>query len=65
MEQENESKKVLAMLDIKRKALETEMDAILSELTSKGPEGQPPIGVNTPLTDQDGYPRADIDVYRA
>jgi 26S proteasome non-ATPase regulatory subunit 9 len=65
MEQERESKKALAMLDIKCKALETEMDAIVCELTSKGPDGQPPIGLNTPLTDQDGYPRADIDVYRA
>jgi hypothetical protein len=65
MEQEKESKKALATLDVKRKALETEMDAIVSELKSKGPDGQPPMGVDTPLTDQDGYPRADIDVYRA
>jgi hypothetical protein len=65
MEQEKESKKALATLNGKCKALETEMDAIVSELTSKGPEGQPPIGVDTPLTDHDGYPRADIDVYRA
>lgn len=64
-EQETEAKKALAALDIKRKALEMEADAIHAELTSQGPEGQPPMGVDTPLVDPDGYPRADIDVYRA
>lgn len=64
-EQEAEARKALAALDVKRKALEMEADAIHSELTSPGPEGQPPMGIDTPLVDEDGYPRADIDVYRA
>jgi hypothetical protein len=25
----------------------------------------PPIGINTPLVDSEGYPRSDIDVFRA
>jgi 26S proteasome non-ATPase regulatory subunit 9 len=62
---EAEAKKALAALDVKRKALEMEADTIHSELTTEGPEGQPPMGVDTPLVDTDGYPRADIDVYRA
>lgn len=64
-EQETEARKALAALDVKRKALEMEADAIHAELTSKGPEGQPPMGIDTPLVDDDGYPRADIDCYRA
>lgn len=64
-EQEAEAKKALAALDVKRKALEMEADAIHAELTLEGSEGQPPMGVDTPLVDQDGYPRGDIDVYRA
>jgi len=63
--QEEEAKRALGALDVKRKALEMEADAIHAELTSEGPEGQPPMGVDTPLVDNDGYPRADIDVYRA
>jgi 26S proteasome non-ATPase regulatory subunit 9 len=62
---EAEAKKALAALDVKRKALEMEADALHAELTLEGPEGQPPMGVDTPLVDRDGYPRADIDVYRA
>ena len=64
-EQEVEARKALAALDVKRKALEMEADAIHAELTSEGPDGQHPMGVDTPLVDDDGYPRADIDVYRA
>lgn len=62
---EDEARKALNALDVKRKALESEADAIHAELSSPGPEGQPPMGMDTPLVDQDGYPRADIDVYRA
>ena len=43
--------------------LEIEADAIHSELTSPGPNGEPPAGINDPLVDKDDYPRGDIDIY--
>jgi len=53
----------LKALDVKRQSLEKEAEAIVSELTDRS-NGEP-MGVDTPLTDREGYPRADIDVYRA
>jgi hypothetical protein len=50
--------------DEKRKNLEAEASAITDELT-KSIDGKEPMGVSTPLVDKEGYPRADIDVYRA
>ena len=58
-------RKSLAALDVKRKSMEHEADAIFMELTTPPSEGVEPMGIDTPLVDQDGYPRADIDVYRA
>lgn len=51
----------LQSLDAQRKSLELEAKAILDELL----RGQSPIGVDTPLVDEEGYPRSDIDIYRA
>lgn len=48
-------------LDQKRKTVEEEAKAITDELLS----GTNPIGINTPLVDDEGYPRSDIDIYRA
>ena len=58
-------RKTLASLDVQRKSMELEADAILSELTTPPSEGVQPMGLDTPLVDRDGYPRGDIDVYRA
>jgi 26S proteasome non-ATPase regulatory subunit 9 len=58
-------RKMLASLDVQRKAMEHEADAIFLELTSPPSEGVEPMGMDTPLVDREGYPRADIDVYRA
>jgi len=55
----------LKALDVKRKTLELEADTITSELTAVSLDGSPPMGIDTPLVDMDGYPRGDIDVYRA
>lgn len=33
------------------------------ELEAPGPNGAPPAGIRTPLVDEEGFPRADIDVY--
>lgn len=52
-------------LDAQRKSLDIESEAIISELTSPPESGGPPMGIDTPLVDQDGYPRGDVDVYRA
>jgi len=51
-------------LDKKRKSLEEEAAAITEELTTSI-DGKEPIGISTPLVDDEGYPRADIDVYKA
>jgi hypothetical protein len=58
-------RKMLASLDVRRKAMELEADAIFSELTTPPSEGVEPMGLDTPLVDHEGYPRGDIDVYRA
>lgn len=58
-------KEELKRWDVQRKALETEADAIVSELTTASSNGGGVMGLDTPLVDADGYPRNDIDVYRA
>ncbi|CAB9518720.1 ATPase regulatory subunit 9 [Seminavis robusta] len=55
----------LGRLDVQRKSLEMEAEAIVSELTAKPENGGEPMGIDTPLVDREGYPRGDIDVYRA
>ncbi|KAL9182613.1 hypothetical protein ACHAXT_013265 [Thalassiosira profunda] len=58
-------RKDLLALDSRKKALQSEAEAIVSELTSEVPGGGAPMGIDTPLVDAEGFPRADIDVYRA
>jgi len=60
-------RQALKALDIQRQSLEQESGAIVSELTAVNPAKPtvPPMGIDTPLTDREGYPRNDIDVYRA
>lgn len=55
----------LANLDKQRKVLESEMDPITFELITAPSDGVPPMGIDTPLIDGDGYPRGDVDIYRA
>lgn len=57
----------LASLDAQRTALEEEAQSITMKLTSPtGDDGRgPPMGIDTPLVDIDGYPRADIDLFLA
>mmetsp|Transcript_44912 Transcript_44912/g.54412 ORF Transcript_44912/g.54412 Transcript_44912/m.54412 type:complete len:313 (-) Transcript_44912:279-1217(-) len=55
----------LLSLDAQRKSLESEAEGIVSELLSPPESGGAPMGIDTPLVDDEGYPRADIDVYRA
>ena len=57
--------KLLQELIAQRDALEIEAEAIGNELTSVGVNGEPPIGLKTPLVDAEGFPRGDIDVYNA
>jgi Nas2 N_terminal domain len=54
----------LAKLDVKKKNIEHEADAVFLELTTPPAEGVDPMGIDTPLVDGDGYPRGDIDLYR-
>lgn len=58
-------RELLRELTSKRDNLETEADAIRSELESHGPHGEAPMGIKGPLVDPEGYPRADVDVHRA
>lgn len=41
-------------------ALEAEAEAICSELTSLGPNGERPAGIKDSLVDSEGFPRSDI-----
>lgn len=58
-----ELKKLFDGLITQREILEIEADAIFSELTSPGPNGEKPAGVKDPLVDEEGFPRGDIDIY--
>jgi Nas2 N_terminal domain len=55
----------LKALNVQRQSLEWESEAIVSELTTSDKPEVPPMGIDTPLVDSEGYPRSDIDVYRA
>jgi 26S proteasome regulatory subunit N4 len=61
------ARQTVKALNIQRQSLELESAAIISELTAVDPANPaaPPIGIDTPLTDGEGFPRNDIDVYRA
>lgn len=52
----------IKILEAQRSLLEIEADAIQSELTSPGLNGERPAGVKDSLIDSEGYPRADIDI---
>jgi 26S proteasome non-ATPase regulatory subunit 9 len=54
----------LTNANARREALETEAAAITSELNAPLESGGPPMGIDTPLVDRDGYPRGDVDIYR-
>lgn len=53
----------LKSLVTQREMLEIEADAIHSELTSMGPNGELPPGLKGDLIDEEGFPRNDIDLY--
>lgn len=56
-------KKELILLQAQREALETEANAISSELNLPGTNGEPPVGVKGPLVDSDGFPLAGFDLF--
>lgn len=56
-------RKDLDSLLAQRDAFEIEADAIYSELTSPGLNGEPPAGIKDPLVDSEGFPRGDLDIY--
>jgi 26S proteasome non-ATPase regulatory subunit 9 len=56
-------KKLFDSLVAQREILEIEADAIHSELTSDGPNGEKPAGVKDSLVDEEGFPRGDIDIF--
>ena len=68
-------RKDLLSLSNQKQSLELEVNAIISELTApititstddaNTTTTAPPIGIDTPLVDSEGYPRSDIDIYRA
>ena len=67
----------LLSLSNQKQSLEAELSAIISELTAPiiitndtnnnndNNNTAPPMGIDTPLVDNEGYPRSDIDIYRA
>lgn len=66
-------RKELLSLSNQKHSLELEVNAIISELTApvtitndtNTTTTAPPMGIDTPLVDSEGYPRSDIDIYRA
>jgi 26S proteasome non-ATPase regulatory subunit 9 len=63
------TKESIQTLHSRRQFLESEAQAIISELSTPFTDSNgiavPPMGIDTPLVDSEGFPRADIDVYRA
>lgn len=55
--------KEFEILKNQQSLLEIEADAIYSELTSPGLNGESPAGINDPLVDKDDFPRGDIDMF--
>jgi 26S proteasome regulatory subunit N4 len=58
------TKQKLSTLHVQRQALESEAEAIISELTTPPAPDVRPAGIDDPLVDREGYPRGDVDVYR-
>lgn len=56
-------RRLLDTLEAQKTSLEIEAEAIFSELSSPGPNGEPPAGLKDPLIDEEGFPRGDIDIY--
>lgn len=63
MRQQVVLRRLLDTLEAQRTALELEAEAIFSELSSPGPNGEPRAGLKDPLIDEEGFPRGDIDIY--
>ena len=65
------TKQRLLELRVQRDSLDSEAQAIISELTAPqtslldGVSTVAPMGIDAPLVDAHGYPRGDIDLYRA
>lgn len=57
------AKEKLKTLSAQRDLLEVEAEALHSELTSAGANGEPPAGLRDALVDAEGFPRGDIDIY--
>jgi len=53
---------VVLALDASRLKIEEEIQALVDDLQSPSSAGGISAGVNSPLCDKEGYPRADIDV---
>lgn len=64
-DQLKELRKSLKSIDEQRANMDAEMEAIVCELNSVPEGGGAPMGVDTPLVDREGYPRNDVDVFRA
>ncbi|GBG34864.1 26S proteasome non-ATPase regulatory subunit 9 [Hondaea fermentalgiana] len=54
----------LLELQEQKKRNEDEAMALLDELNSPGADGSPPVGLTGNLVDEEGFPRADIDIPR-
>ena len=53
----------LSVLESQRDLLEIEATAIREDLLSPGLNGEPPAGIDTPLVDDEDFPRADIELF--
>jgi len=51
------------LLDARRNKMEEELQALIEDLNTGGLGGEPPAGLQSPLVDDQGFPRADIDLF--
>jgi len=54
---------LLALEDGKRRVV-AEAEALLEALDAPLPDGSPGVGLNGPLIDKEGFPRADVDLFQ-
>ncbi|CAM9719557.1 unnamed protein product [Chrysoparadoxa australica] len=57
------ARELLLTLDAQRRALELEAQVLTEALNSRGPNGEPPVGVRGSLVDNEGFPLPGHDLF--
>mmetsp|Transcript_5405 Transcript_5405/g.7029 ORF Transcript_5405/g.7029 Transcript_5405/m.7029 type:complete len:225 (+) Transcript_5405:80-754(+) len=64
MEDIKELRESLKNLDKQRSLIEDEIETLIEVLGQPGVDGAPGVGLSGPLVDDEGFPRADVNLYQ-